>query len=44
MGALEMCTGVVSWYSPDGRLGLDEIADIFVDMTLSLLGAKPSQT
>jgi AcrR family transcriptional regulator len=44
LGILQMCTGVVLWYSPDGRLTLDEVADIFVDMTLSLLGTKPGQT
>lgn len=44
LGILQMCTGVVHWYSPDGRLALDEIADTFVDMTLGLLGARPGQT
>jgi hypothetical protein len=35
---LEMCTGVIYWYAPNGRLTLDEISNMFVDMTLSLLG------
>ncbi len=37
VAVLEMCTGVAHWYSPAGRLTLDEISRAFVDMTVSLL-------
>lgn len=37
---LEMCTGVVHWYSPNGRLSLLEISRHFADMVLNLLGAE----
>jgi AcrR family transcriptional regulator len=36
---LEMCTGVVHWYSPKGRITLEEICDKYADMALKLLGA-----
>lgn len=39
---IEMCTGVAHWYSPGGRLSLDEVAKNFVDMALGLLaGYEP---
>jgi AcrR family transcriptional regulator len=42
---IEMCTGVAYWYSPGGRLSLDEIARSFVKMAISLLaGGEPSAT
>ncbi|HET7173863.1 MAG TPA: TetR/AcrR family transcriptional regulator [Nocardioidaceae bacterium] len=37
---LGMCTGVVYWYSPDGRLSLDDISAAYVSMALSLLSRK----
>lgn len=37
---LEMCTGVVHWYVPNGRLSLLEISRNFADMVLNLLGAE----
>lgn len=40
LALLEMCTGVAYWYSPSGRLSLDTVSKSFVDMALSLLGAK----
>jgi AcrR family transcriptional regulator len=35
---LAMCNGVVSWYSPRGRLSVDEIARHFVAMAHGLVG------
>jgi len=37
---LEMCTGVVHWYSPSGSLSLVEISENFANVALRLLGAK----
>lgn len=37
---LEMCTGVAYWYSPKGRMSLDEICEAFVGMALSLLSGN----
>jgi|SRR5690625_2835003 len=34
---LSMCTGVVHWYTADGRLSIREISEYFADMVLSLL-------
>jgi AcrR family transcriptional regulator len=36
---LEMCTGVVHWYSAEGSLPITEIAESFTDMALSLVRA-----
>jgi AcrR family transcriptional regulator len=36
---LEMCTGVVHWYSPKGNLSLIEISNNFANIALRLLGA-----
>jgi AcrR family transcriptional regulator len=42
---IEMCTGVAYWYSPGGRLSLDEIVKSFVQMATGLLaGGEPSST
>ena len=39
---IEMCTGVAYWYTPRGRLGLDQISTSFTAMALSLVsGADP---
>ena len=39
LALLEMCTGVAHWYSPNGRMTMEEIVNNFVDMALSLLNA-----
>jgi AcrR family transcriptional regulator len=38
---IAMCTGVNTWYRPDGPLGLDEIADYYADFVLRALGGRP---
>src|SRR6185436_18714041 len=35
------CTGVALWFDPDGRLSLDEVANLHVELVLSSLGAEP---
>ena len=39
LALLEMCNGVVHWYSPRGDIGLDRIADTFADLALALVRA-----
>ncbi|MCP3818172.1 TetR/AcrR family transcriptional regulator [Streptomyces sp. A3M-1-3] len=41
LALLEMCSAVAGWYSPDGRLGLDEIAAEHARIALSALGCDP---
>jgi AcrR family transcriptional regulator len=36
---LLQCTGVALWFSPDGPLGLDEVADVHVRLVLGSVGA-----
>src|SRR5690606_13595996 len=36
---LQMCTGVSHWYSPEGELTLDYIAEVFADAALALVRA-----
>jgi AcrR family transcriptional regulator len=38
---LLQCTGVALWFDPEGPLGLDEIADIHVELVLGSVGAAP---
>lgn len=38
MAILQMCTGVAHWYSPRGRMTLDQVSTAFVTMSLALLG------
>jgi hypothetical protein len=38
MAMLQMCTGVAHWYSPHGRMTLDQVSAAFVTMSLALLG------
>ena len=38
---LLQCTGVDAWFNPDGRLSLDEVAQLHVELILSSLQAKP---
>jgi AcrR family transcriptional regulator len=33
-GLMAMCTGVAVWYRPNGRLSLEQIADIYTDLFL----------
>lgn len=40
LALLEMCTGVVHWYSPDGPLSLRDIEVGFADMALALVRAE----
>jgi AcrR family transcriptional regulator len=35
MALMALCTGVSTWYQPDGRLGPDEIADRYVALALA---------
>ena len=35
MAMLQMCTGVAHWYSPDGRMTLDQLSAAFVAMALA---------
>jgi len=39
LALIEMCNGVIHWYSPRGDAGLDRIADAFAAMALALTGA-----
>lgn len=39
---LAMCNGVVSWYSPRGRLSIDEIARHFIAMAYGVVGYSSS--
>jgi AcrR family transcriptional regulator len=39
LALIEMCTGVVHWYSPRGPLTPADLCDRFADMALSLVGA-----
>lgn len=38
---LLQCTGVALWFDPRGPLGLDEVADLHVELVLGSLGASP---
>ncbi|HVC99952.1 MAG TPA: TetR/AcrR family transcriptional regulator [Candidatus Dormibacteraeota bacterium] len=40
LALLEMCNGVVHWYSPRGAADLDRVADAFAGMALALTGAS----
>ncbi|WP_219509327.1 TetR/AcrR family transcriptional regulator [Nonomuraea ceibae] len=39
LALLEMCNGVANWYRPDGRLGVAELQDQFVELACRLMGA-----
>jgi AcrR family transcriptional regulator len=39
MALIQMCTGVAHWYSPRGRLTLDQVSAAFVTMAKALLTA-----
>lgn len=40
LALIEMCNGVAHWYSEDGPLALETVADRFADMALALLEAR----
>lgn len=40
LALLQMCTGVVNWYSEDGPLSKDELADAFSELALQMVGAR----
>ncbi|HTU32153.1 MAG TPA: TetR/AcrR family transcriptional regulator [Solirubrobacteraceae bacterium] len=37
---LLQCTGVALWFDPKGRLSLDEVTEIHIDLALAALGAR----
>jgi AcrR family transcriptional regulator len=39
MALMQMCTGVAHWYSPRGRLTLDQVSAAFVTMATAMLTA-----
>jgi AcrR family transcriptional regulator len=42
MAILDMLNGIREWYSPTGRLSLDEVIGRYTDMVLTMLGADPA--
>jgi AcrR family transcriptional regulator len=40
---LQMLTSVARWYSPRGRLSVDELIGVYTDLALAMLGAKRSR-
>lgn len=40
LALLEMCNGVIHWYSADGQIGLNQIADTFAEMALGMVRAS----
>lgn len=41
LALIQMCTGVVNWYSEDGPLSRDEVVAGFVSLALQMVGAAP---
>jgi AcrR family transcriptional regulator len=39
---ISLCDGVIGWYRADGRLGIEEIAQLYADLALKLAGAQAS--
>jgi AcrR family transcriptional regulator len=39
LALLEMCNGVAYWYRPDGRVGVEELQERFVEFACRLIGA-----
>jgi AcrR family transcriptional regulator len=37
---LNMCTGVAAWFRADGRLSVPEVAEVFAELVLQLLGVN----
>lgn len=44
LALLEMCTGVARWYAADGRVGLEELTERYVELALAMLGAPGRQS
>jgi AcrR family transcriptional regulator len=40
LALLEMCNGVDRWYSSTGPMGPGEVADVFTDLALAMVGAR----
>jgi len=40
MAVIAMLTGVTTWFRPEGRLKLDEVEEIYVDMVRKAVGAR----
>jgi AcrR family transcriptional regulator len=40
---LQMLTSVAQWYSPRGRLSIEQLIDVYTDLAFAMLGAKPSR-
>lgn len=40
LALLEMCNGVVHWYSPEGPMSPAEVADVMADLALSMVEAN----
>jgi AcrR family transcriptional regulator len=40
---LQMLTSVARWYSPRGRLSVNELIDVYTDLAFAMLGAKPPE-
>jgi AcrR family transcriptional regulator len=41
MALLDQCTHVSMWYGPGGELSEEQMADLYADMALRAVGAKP---
>jgi AcrR family transcriptional regulator len=39
---LAMCTGPSTWFSPRGRLSVNQLAELYIDLALRVLGARVS--
>lgn len=39
---LDMCTGVVHWFRPEGRVTMDDLIGIYVDLCLAMLTGSTS--
>lgn len=42
LALLEMCNGVAIWYSPRGELSIEQVADAYADLALSMVRATRS--
>ena len=39
---ISMLTGVCNWYTPDGRMSIEQLEDYYTDLALSLVKYKPA--
>lgn len=37
---VSLCVSVLNWYSPGGRLGPEQVGDLYADLVLSMVGAE----